>query len=361
MVINERGPYDVCIIGCGIAGATLSYNLAPKLDVCAVEQKPFKELGSDPCANAVHKDWFDSHDVEPNPSKLDAIGSEIDFLELQLPEESMRADLSWSREGFTLDKEKYVKESLEYSLDRGLDLFQGKGKPDLNGDEVQKVEVDGNRIEADFYVDASGVSAVLRKHFVTIPENALFTGYREILGHEMADKTGHVFQKDRDAAFWVFPLGDRTNIGGVSFRNGAKLRKGVKNLKKELALDKEEVRDSGFGSFPSHKPISLAQGNFVAIGDAGVTVNPLTGGGIGPSVRASNLLAEYLEGDRGCKDFQEKYLEEIGNRFRRNYLLRKVLQKLQPFFWKILPKLAFRKFYKGRAVKGDEKSGWIFS
>lgn len=168
----------------------------------------------------------------------------------------------------------------------------------MEDSKVLNLKTGGGKITARVYIDASGVDALLRKHFREITSGCFFTGYSEVVGRELGDGTCHVFQKDPNCAFWVFPKGSKTNIGGGFFReDDTDLKTEIGKLKKDLGLE-GEVLDSGYAPLPSAKPIDLVYRNTVAIGDAGVTVNPLTGGGIGPTLKAVTILADTLRKER---------------------------------------------------------------
>lgn len=349
--MNENEKYDICIVGGGLAGSTLSFNLGSKLNACIVEKKPLDELGSDPCGNAVHRSWFNSNKIKPKPFDFNAVASEVNSIDVHFPGERWQSYLSSNRTGLVIDKEKYVRNTLEASLNNGSDMLQGNAEPIYKDGRVQRIEVDGKKVKAEVYVDASGPSAVLRNHYLPNPKGSLFRGYREIINCQLSEKSFHGFQNGPNSAFWAFPMGERTNIGGAAFRNGVKLKESTKKLKNKLGFDDAEILRSDFGSIPSYRPINMVRENMVAIGDAGFTVNPITGGGIGPTVKASNILAEVLKKDISPKEFQEKYLEEVAKEYEKNYRLSRLFLKLQPLLWKQAAKWALKIFYGGRKVK----------
>lgn len=343
--------YDICIVGGGLAGSVLASNLSPQFDLCIVEKKRIDDLGSDPCGNAVHRSWFDSDGIAPTPPDFGAVCTEADSIFVHLDGERWRADLSPERRGLVIDKEKYVKGALESALDLGTDFIRGNAKPVFEDGKVRKLKADGTAIEARVYVDASGMSAVLRNNFLSVPKGAFFQGYREILDHGLSQESWHVFQDDPDSVFWAVPMGSRTNIGGAVFRDGVRLKRDIKRLKSRLGFEGTEILEADFGSIPSYRPIELVHGNTVAIGDAGFTVNPITGGGMGPTVRSANILAETFKNGENLENFQHRYLQEVASGYEKNYLLSRFLLSLQPFFWKRVARWALKKFYGGTKVE----------
>lgn len=343
---KNRKNYEICIVGCGIAGSTLAYNLTPDYDTCIIDKKSPERLGSKPCGNAVHKDWF-SDGVDPKPRDFDAVGTEIDSLRLNLPGEKTESRLDRERKGIALDKEKYIKGSLERALDKGAEFIQAKAEPEFNNGDVRGVEANGDAIDADIFVDASGTAASLRKNYKSLSEDAFFSGYREVIDSKPEDRVWDLYLKGGDLVLWTSPLGDRTIIGGIAFQDGRRLENKIGEKKRQLGLDGEEVLESGYGILPSHRPIDLVHGNTVAIGDAGLTVNPLTGGGIGPSVKTANLLSDTLKDGGDLEVFQERYFDEVADGFKKRYFMRRVFLKLMPHLWKPLAKWAHRNYYNG--------------
>ncbi|KXA94754.1 hypothetical protein AKJ65_03560 [candidate division MSBL1 archaeon SCGC-AAA259E19] len=312
--------YDICITGAGIAGATLAHNLAGDFDVCLVEKEPFGELGRKPCGNAVHRSWLEHDGVEPDPERFGAVSSVSRSLSLHLPGEELRADLDPERELLILDKEKLVKGLVSSALDRGCDLVAGRGDPEVEDGGVRGVDAGDASIGAETYVDASGSAASLRENFEPTPPDSFFPGYREIVDTSLGDGTCHAFQPDSSHALWVFPAGGRTNVGGVLFReDGASLKPEVRRLRRDLGLD-GRVLNSGFGPIPSSKPIDLVHGNVVAIGDAGFTANPLTGGGIGPQHKGGKPPRGRAPGRTGSGRVPAKVHGRGGGRLRAELL-----------------------------------------
>lgn len=352
---SDGNSYKVCIVGCGVAGSSLAYNLSSDVDTCVVERNPPEALGRDPCGNAVHRSWFDGDGTEPSPDDFDAVASIAKSIKLYLDGEGFEAQLSPEREGLVIDKDRFVKGALESARDNGCDFYLGEAKPFPGNGGVREVRVNGDRIEADIFVDASGASAVMRSRFLSSPEGSFFQGYRELLDVELGGDSWRVFQNDPNSALWAFPQGDRTNLGGAIFRDGVDIQREVQKLKEDLGLDGEDVLDSGFGPIPSQKPINLVHGNVVAIGDAGLTANPITGGGIGPSVRASNILADEITNGGKIEEFQDRYENEIASGYGKNYWLSRLFLKLQPFVWKRVARWAFEKFYGAEPIESDSK------
>ncbi len=351
--MDEDLSCNVCIVGCGIAGSVLAYNLDPRISVIAIERKPLNSLGEDPCGNAVHKSWFDEDWIKPKPADFGAVASVTDSVRLNFPNEALEARLDQGREGIVLNKGDYVKGSLNRAIEDGVKLIQGVARPVLKYGKVNYINVDGRRVESDIYVDASGPAAVIRSNFFSLPQDALFKGYREIIECDHDIHAWQIYQFDRVSAYWAFPFERGLNLGGVAFGGDPDLKEGVEKVKEMWDWVDAKVNHSGYGWIISYKPIGLVYENLVAIGDAGVTVNPVTGGGIGPSVKAASLLAHYINSGESLEKFQKRYMKEIAGNYEKLYYSSRIMHNLQKFSWKRIAKWAFRKFYNGRPLEGS--------
>lgn len=337
--------YDVCIVGAGIAGSTLSYNLGSKFRTCIIEWRDNSELGNKPCGDAVHLVWFRGG-IRPNPDDLGAVIQKIDRIELNLKDERFTKNLDEERKGIMIDRKKYVSGAIERALDEGCELIKAYATPKFSGGSVSHIDCRGENIKAKIYVDASGVKAVIRSHYLPNNRGSFFLGYREIVEHELGEAAWKTYLFGPDESYWVFARGPTTNLGVVKFCNArADHCEKLEKFKKFLGLEKARVVTRGWGLIPSRKPIDLVYGNAVAIGDAGFTVNPLSGGGIGPSIHAANLLADSLKKGESLSEFNLQYRSTVGKDYERFYKISRVLLWTRKFAWRWALKRAFMKFY----------------
>ena len=332
--------YDVCIIGAGIAGSSLAYNIAGDLDACVIEKNALNEVGNKPCGEGVHKYWFGGG-VRPDPWELGAVVQDIKGVMAHFQGESLKVKLDPDREGIMLDRRKFVRKALLSALDRGCEHIRAEARPKFEGRRIDHVVAGEREIRAKIYVDASGTSAVIRSHYVPNRRGMFAIGYRELVKHRLGDESWHAYAFNNREAYWAFPRGSVTNIGYASAESSS-IRKKLEKFKQRIGFT-GKVIDAGAALIPLHKPIGLVYGNAVAIGDAGFTVNPITGGGIGPSVSVANLLATTLKEGRDLEDFEKEYWTRIGRAYLKFYWLMRFIRSFPA--WKYVVKRAIRRFY----------------
>jgi len=344
--------YDVCVVGAGIAGSSFAYNVAGDLDACVIERDGPEEVGNKPCGEGVHKYWF-GRGVRPNPWDLGAAVQDIRRIELNLQGESLKVELGPDREGLMLDRKKFVREAFSFALDHGCEHVRAEARPKFEGKRVSHVEAGKGRIRARLYVDASGASAVIRGRYVPNRAGAFALGYRELIEHELGDESWHVYVPNNREAYWVFPKGGATNVGYATVMRDADYLAKLEGFKRKIGLGNGRVIDAGAAPIPIHRPIDLVYENAVAIGDAGFTVNPAAGGGIGPSVWAANLLADTLKEGRDLGDFERRYWDRVGAPYLRYYWLMRLIRS--GLAWKRVVRWALQHFYGANLSKGGSE------
>jgi len=187
-------------------------------------------------------------------------------------------------------------------------------------------------------VDASGFTAVLRKKLppqigidLNVNNEDVEACYREIRSLAKADVDLDFCEIYLDQTvspggyYWIFPEGEkRVNVG-----LGVAMTKGFPNPKNQLyreVLSQPMFKGStlvkgGAWYVPTRRPLDCLTGNgIVVVGDAACQVNPIHGGGIGPSMMGGKLagetIAEALEKNdvsrEGLWQYNVKYMRFYG-------------------------------------------------
>ncbi|MBE0447831.1 MAG: NAD(P)/FAD-dependent oxidoreductase [Actinobacteria bacterium] len=319
--------YDVCIVGGGIAGSSLAYQLAPDFNVCVIEKKGLDEVGRKPCPGAVERSWFKGF----SPEDFGAAALRIKSMRLSVGGRSLRVNF----DGYVLNRHRFCRGLLEAALGEGFEWVRGRAEPSFK-DGISHVRADERRIDAEVYVDASGSSAVLRGCYLPNRREMFALGYMETIdGGDGGDELDIHLLNHREVG-WIFPAEHSTNVGYVTAgARGLDFRK-LRSFKREIGLGGARVLERGQKLIPSYKPIRLVYDNVVAIGDAGFTVNPITCGGIGPSIAVANMLAESLKRGKSLEAFEAKYWRSLGKKFEKLHHVNRVLRKgWLPLWWAV--------------------------
>lgn len=310
--------YDVCIVGAGIAGSSLAYELAFDFDVCLVEERKLGDVGRKPCPGAVESSWFKSF----SPDDFGASVLRINSMRLSFGGRSLRAKF----DGHVIDRHRFCKWLLEAAFAEGCEWMRGRAEPRFK-EGIDHVRVGDRRITANTYVDASGSSAVLRRHYLqNKPEMFSFGCMETVEGGDLGDELDIHLLNGRETG-WVFPAEHSTNVGFVGAgAQGSSFERKLASFKGEIGLGEARTIDRGYGLIPSYKPIRLVYDNLVAIGDAGFTINPITCGGIGPSIYAANMLAESLKRGERLDAFEDEYWEFLGKKYLKLFYISRAIR-----------------------------------
>jgi flavin-dependent dehydrogenase len=329
--------YDICVVGAGIAGSSLAYELAPEFDVCLIEERGLENVGRKPCPGAVGRSWFKGF----SPVDLGAVVLRIRSMKLSVGGRSLRVRF----DGYLLDRHRFCKSLLEVAFSEGCEWVKGRAKPSFeNG--ISYVRAGGRRIEAGVYVDASGSSAVLRRRYLPNRREMFALGCMETIDGEHGNGELDIYFLNHLETSWIFPAEHSTNVGYVAAGvRGSDLGGRLMSFKRKMGLEGARVLERGYRLIPSYKPIRLVYDNIVAIGDAGFTINPITCGGIGPSVLTANMLADSLKRGEGLVAFEAKYWRSLGNTYAKFCRLNRVLRKGWIPLW-----LAVRAYYSNNML-----------
>jgi len=335
----------VIIAGAGTAGCMAAKVLASKgFDVCLIDRKDRRFIGDKVCGDAIGKHHFDNLDL-PYPTGKEKEG-DIVGVKIYSPDRNSVFRISgYGLTGFMINRYLFGQRLLKYAVDAGAVL---RDKVHVSAPIIKDGYVRGVlatdlktgeklKLHSEVTIDASGVSAVLRRNLpseigidteVSREDNVIC--YREIrqLSKEMDEPDFCEIYLDLTAApggyYWIFPK----NNGRVNAGLGVSLMPNHPNPKSQFyryvlskpLFDSSSIIHGGGGIVPTRRPLDSLVGNgIVLIGDAGCQVNPIHGGGIGPSMVGGKISGEVIAEALENGDPSPEALWTINLRFMENY------------------------------------------
>ena len=354
--------FDVVVVGAGTAGCMAAKTTAVAgLEVCLIDRKNREDVGEKICGDAVGKHHFDSLGL-PYPS-----GEELERTilgaKIYAPNtESVFYIKAERLSAFSVNRHLFGQRLLRNAIDAGSTFLESTQalEPIINNGFVAGVLTrdleTGSKVElrGQVVVDASGFFGVIREKLpdkmgvdTEVDKRDVEICYREIrdLKQQVADtEFCEIFLSQTVAPggyCWIFPKAKNNVNVGV----GVAMREGFPNPKNQLYNDVlsrplfngSKIVSSGTWYDPARRPIDCMTGNGVAIaGDAACQVNPIHGGGIGPSMMggalAGKTIIEAMErGDvsrEGLWLYTPRYMQSYGAKQAGLDVFRLLLQKL---------------------------------
>ncbi len=352
--------YDVVIVGAGVAGLNAAYVLASKgFKVAIIESKPRSKIGDKTCGDAIGVHHFDELGWKPPSDIIDHY-----YKGVRIYSPSEKYSITVPGEGVSVNRIKFgqwlLKRAEEHGailLDKHVVLGLELGEHGIKSLKVKKLGEPGLiEVEAEAFIDASGAKPAIRSKLPSdkwpLAEKPYMTdfniGYREVVKLpepiNRDDIDYAVIYLNNTIApggyWWLFPKdpsGRIVNVGlGVIW--GVNEYNPRKNY--DMYLRKRfngEIIHAGGGIIPTRRPLpTLVWRNLGVVGDAAYTVNPVHGGGIGSSMLAAKIVAEYIGKalEKGRVSEKEtwpanrEYLKYYGAKQASLDILRMLLQKL---------------------------------
>ncbi|MFQ6086553.1 MAG: geranylgeranyl reductase family protein [Candidatus Bathyarchaeia archaeon] len=338
--------FDVIVVGAGTAGCMTAKTAAKAgLEVGLIDVKPKEKIGEKVCGNAIGKHHFDTLGLR-HPSG-DELQSRIAGVKIYSPDMETVFQIESERlYGFIVNRLLFGQRLLKLAVDAGATLLDSTQviEPILKDDTVLGVSARDIKTEikiqlqSKVVVDASGFSAVLRKKLppeigidIEVSNEDVEACYREIRqlkGHVTSPDFCEIYLDQNTAPggyYWIFPEGEtKTNVGvGVCM---AKSFPKPKNQLYSKVLSKPLFKESsvitgGAWYVPTRRPLDCMVGNgVVLVGDSACQVNPIHGGGMGPSMMGGMLAGEAIvegleKGDvtrEGLWQYNARYMESYG-------------------------------------------------
>ncbi len=339
--------FDAVVVGAGTAGCLSAKTLAEAgLKACLVERKKREEIGEKICGDALGEHHLKTLGLEkPQNGELE---KRIEGIQIFSPDQNTVFTIAHEDfVGHLLNRRLFGQWLLKKALDKGATLLDSTQfiEPIIEDGFVTGIlakSASGKAIQlkSKVVVDASGFMGVVRHKLPEgmgiereVANEDVEACYREIRQlKQEAENTRYceiyLNQKVTPGGYtWIFPKGGAKVNAGLGIFMKGKFPNPKKQFYKYI-LTKPNFSGSlllngGAWFDPTRRPIDKMVGNgVVLVGDAACLVNPIHGGGIGPSMLsgflAGQTIAEALE--KGAADekalwlYNKKYMESYGKK-----------------------------------------------
>jgi digeranylgeranylglycerophospholipid reductase len=316
--------FDVLVVGAGTAGCLAAKTAAEKgLRVCIVESKKRAEIGVKVCGDALGEHHLTYLGLEkPQGGELE---KRIEGVQIFSPDQNTVftiADKDFI--GYILNRRLFGQWLLKKAANAGSALMDSTKfleplfeKGFVTGAKVRNSTGKTVELKSKVVVDASGFMAVVRHKLpgnmnidLEIENEDVEACYREIRQLRQENENTKYCEIYLDSKVtpggytWIFPkVGAKVNVG-----LGVVMRGKFPNPKKQFynyivarpQFESSLLLNAGAWWDPTRRPLDNMVGNgVVLVGDAASLVNPIHGGGIGPSMlsgfQAGKTIVEALE------------------------------------------------------------------
>ncbi|MEM4250797.1 MAG: NAD(P)/FAD-dependent oxidoreductase [Candidatus Bathyarchaeia archaeon] len=307
--------FDLLVVGAGTAGCVSASTAAKKgLKTCIIDCKNKVEIGEKVCGDAIGSHHFKRLGIPP-PSG-EELDSMIEGVRVYSPDLSSVFTMDGEGvTGFIVNRHSFGQRLLKEAIDLGVELYDCTlaTEPIIEAGFVKGAVAkgkDGQRriLRAKITIDASGVAAVIRRKLPEefnvekeVAKRDLMACYREVRGNvEVEEGYCQIYLNQsiaRGGYFWIFPRSGRSVNVGVGVQASRtnthpKTQLYSQVLSKPLFKD-TKILTAGGGYVPTRRPLdSLVGDGVMIVGDAACLVNPIHGGGIGPSMISGRIAAE---------------------------------------------------------------------
>ena len=340
--------FDVIIVGAGTAGCLAAKTTAEAgLKVCLIERKRREEIGEKICGDALGEHHLKNVGLEkPQNGELE---KRIEGIKIYSPDlETVFTIAHEDFVGYLLNRRLFGQWLLKKALDEGAVLLDSTQclepmieKGFVTGVLVKNLKTGKNvHLSGKVVLDASGFLAVIRRKLPKqigidneVANEDVEACYREIRQlRQEAENTKYceiyLNQNVTPGGYtWIFPKsGAKVNAGlGVCMRGKFPNPKSqfYKHILTKPMFEGSLLLNCGAWYDPTRKPLNNMVGNGIAIiGDAACLVNPIHGGGIGPSMLSGYLIGktivDALEKDdvsqKSLWPYNYKYMEMYGTK-----------------------------------------------
>ncbi len=354
--------FDVIVAGAGTGGCLAAKTAAKAgLKVCFVDIKNKKDIGKKICGDAIGKHHFDNLGLkEPAADELERV---MEGIEVYSPDEQTSYVVKGEQlYGYILNRYRFGQRLVKEAVNAGAVLYDATQvlEPVIEQGFVCGVSTknlktgEKNVLRSSLVVEATGFFAAIRKKLkpeiaidAKVANQDVEACYREIrqLKQPLDDPSLcqiYITQKIAlGGYYWIFAEGGRkVNVGlGVAMTEGFPNPREqlYKHILSQPLFEDSSIVDKGAWFVPTRRPLDSMVGNgIIIVGDAACQVNPIHGGGMGPSMiagaSAGKTAAKALEKSdvsrRGLWDYNVEYIRNYGAKQAGLEILRALLQNM---------------------------------
>ena len=339
--------FDAIVVGAGTAGCLAAKTLADKgLKVCLVDRKKREEIGEKICGDALGEHHLNTLGLEkPKGGELER---RIEGIRIFSPDQNTIFTVAHEDfVGYILNRRLFGQWLLDKAVDKGATLMDVTRflepileKGFVKGISAKKANGKAVKLKSKVVVDASGFNGVVRcklpaemcieREIANEDVEACYREIRQLQQETENTKYCEIYlnQKVTPGGYtWVFPKsGAKVNAGlGICMRGKfPKPKKQFYNFILIKPVFAGSLLVHGGAWFdPTRRPFDNMVGNGVVItGDAASLVNPIHGGGIGPSMLsgfyAGEAIAAALETGESTQKalwpYNKMYMESYGKK-----------------------------------------------
>ena len=293
--------YDILIIGCGMSGALAALSALKKgLSVCIIERRKKHLIGKKCCGELLPQKtlfWLEKEFNMKIPFyPLETL--QICTLEEHAQCPHSPAGIIIKQPLCTIDRYSVQQDMVSGLLKRGAVLHHGTVVAPVGSTRIEGVKTNESlTLRGKVIIDCSGTCSILSDHVafagLQFPSETGIAYKETIILEKPLQRNDALILMDLDVGFsqymWCFPKSLtclNTGIGGLSTSRIDLLKKFHSMLCAHSFKISSRI-DRGFGTLPLGGPLPCAVGpGLLLCGDAAGHVNPLTGEGIDPALRA---------------------------------------------------------------------------
>jgi geranylgeranyl reductase family protein len=337
--------FDVLVVGAGTGGCLAAKTTAEAgLKVCLTDRKKSEEIGEKICGDALGEHHLKTLGLEkPQGGELE---KRIEGIKIYSPD--LQTVFTIEHEdfvGYLLNRRLFGQWLLRKALDAGSELLDSTQclEPIIEGGSVvgilakdlktgRDVELKGRVV-----VDASGFFGAVRQKLPRqigienkVANQDVEACYREIRQlRQESENTKYceiyLNQKVSPGGYtWIFPKGGARVNAGVGICMQGKFPNPKEQFCKHVLtrplFEGSLLLNGGSWYDPTRRPLDNMVGNgVVVVGDAACLVNPIHGGGIGPSMLSGHLAGETIVEAFNKDDFSKESLWPYNCRYKETY------------------------------------------